>query len=58
MKKKLYIRPAIDENDLFVTDALLGLSDPDDKIHDGGEGDDNDDPTVKERDDYEWGNLW
>lgn len=58
MKKKLYIRPAIDENDLFVTDALLGLSDPDDEIHDGGEGEDDDDPTVKERDDYEWGNLW
>lgn len=58
MKKKLYISPAIDENDLFVTDALLGLSDPDDEIHDGGEGEDDDDPTVKERDDYEWANLW
>ena len=57
MKKKLYIRPFIDENLYILTNSLLGLSDPDDNIHDGGEGDDGDDPTAKKRDD-EWGNLW
>lgn len=47
--KKDYITPQIDYSLFVLKEELLGLSNPDDGIHDGGDGDDDDDPTSKER---------
>ena len=58
MNKKAYMNPIAEEvKALAFTTLLQTLSAPDEGIHDGGEGDDGDDPTAKERED-DWGNLW
>lgn len=58
MKKQVYIIPESEEvkANAFTT-FLQTLSAPDEGIHDGGEGDDGDDPTSKHRNDG-WGDLW
>lgn len=58
MNKKAYISPLAEEvKAMAFTTLLQTLSAPDEGIHDGGEGDDDDDPTAKDRSDG-WGNLW
>lgn len=56
MNKKIYSIPSLMVVEPNLSDTYL-LSASDEGIHDGGEGDDDDDPTVKQRDDS-WGNLW
>ena len=57
--KKFYQTPQTEISTPEFVEELLTLSSPDTGIHDGGEGDDGDDPSSKERDnDDEWGNLW
>ena len=48
---------------LTARTPLLGASAPDEGIHDGGPGSDEDDPSAKERNghadgDDAWGSLW
>lgn len=58
MNKKAYLIPVTEwMESQAVTTYLQTLSAPNEGIHDGGEGDDDDDPTAKQRDDS-WGNLW
>ena len=57
MNKKVYIAPEFEMDCIALLTPLLGLSSPDTGIHDGGEGDDGDDPTAKKHDDH-WGDLW
>ena len=57
MNKKVYIAPEFEMDCIALLTPLLGLSSPDTGIHDGGEGDDGDDPTDKKHDDH-WGDLW
>ena len=58
MKKQAYIIPEMNERHVALLSELLGLSAPGPGIHDGGEGDDDDDPTAKERGFDDWGSLW
>ena len=64
MDKKLYETPLLSDCRAFtVRTPLLGASAPDEGIHYGGEGSDDDDPSVKGRNDYAggddaWGSLW
>ncbi len=58
MNKKAYMTPIAEEvKALAFTTLLQTLSAPNEGIHDGGEGEDDDDPTAKGRED-DWGNLW
>lgn len=58
MNKKAYMTPTAEEaKALAFTTLLQTMSAPDEGIHDGGEGEDDDDPTAKERYD-DWGDLW
>ena len=57
MNKKVYIAPESENDSLSLLTPLLGLSSPDTGIHDGGEGDNDDDPSTKTRADG-WGDLW
>ena len=58
MNKKAYMIPVAEEVKAVAFAAYLqSMSAPGEGIHEGGEGDDEDDPTAKQRDD-EWGNLW
>lgn len=57
MNKKVYIAPESENDSISLLTPLLGLSSPDTGIHDGGEGDNDDDPSTKTRDDG-WGDLW
>lgn len=57
--KQQYIIPQTQEWRPALLSPILSLSAPNEGITDGGEGRDDDDPTVKLRDDAEtWGNLW
>ena len=58
--KKQYLTPQAEELIQRLSENLLGLSAPNEGIHDGGEGGDNDDPTAKDRLSGEggWGNIW
>ena len=60
MNKKSYISPVLLRIPVSPAFRLLGASAPDEGIHYGGEGNDDDDPNAKTRDneDNEWGNLW
>lgn len=58
MEKKAYIQPVLKENHIGMRKIFLqSLSAPGEGIGSGGEGDPNDDPDAKIRDD-EWGSLW
>ena len=58
MNQKAYMIPLAEEVKAFAFTTLLQtLSAPGEGIHDGGEGDDGDDPTSKQRTDG-WGDLW
>lgn len=57
MNKQPYHSPEVEALDLHPFTAFLTLSAPDEGIHDGGEGDDGDDPSSKSRNDG-WGDLW
>ena len=59
-KKKRYIIPETTLSEYLLATHLMGLSAPDEGIHDGGEGGDDDDPTAKQRnqDIVHWGNIW
>ena len=57
MKQKAYIQPEVKHREILSSASLMTLSAPNEGIHDGGEGEDDDDPTAKERED-DWGNLW
>lgn len=57
MKQKTYIQPEVKHREILSSASLMTLSAPDEGIHDGGEGEDDDDPTAKGRED-DWGNLW
>lgn len=57
MSKKLYFTPVMR---VVRTDAFapyMGAVASEEGIKDGGEGDDKDDPTAKQRDN-QWGDLW
>ena len=58
--KKEYIIPVVEMSAPEIVEDILQLSAPGTGIHDGGEGDDEDDPTVKEREEEDkgWGGLW
>ena len=58
--KKIYQTPESLHIQASFKEELLGLSSPGTGIGDGGEGDDEDDPSSKERqeDDVTWGDLW
>ena len=57
--KKIYQTPQTEFSTPEFVEEILSLSSPGTGIHDGGEGDDDDDPTAKEREDNdEWGKLW
>ncbi len=57
MKQKTYIQPEVKHWEFRSFTSLMTLSAPGEGIHDGGEGEDDDDPTAKGRED-DWGNLW
>ena len=58
MNKKPYHKPEVEALGLHpFTTFLQTLSAPDEGIHDGGEGNDDDDPSAKNRTDG-WGDLW
>ncbi len=57
MEQKTYIQPEVKHWEFRPFTSLMTLSAPDEGIHDGGEGEDEDDPTAKGRVD-DWGNLW
>ncbi len=60
--KKQYMTPQAAISMPAMTTTLLAPSAPDEDIHYGGEGDDDDDPTSKSRpstgDGNSWGDLW
>ena len=57
--KKIYQIPESLHIQASFKEELLGLSSPGTGIGDGGEGDDEDDPSTKERqEDSKWGDLW
>ena len=57
--KKLYKSPKAEQAAPEFNEEILSLSSPGTGIHDGEEGDDDDDPSTKERlENDEWGNLW
>ena len=62
MKKKTYISPRICRFPALNMNDMLGLIAPSEGITDGGEGNDDDDPTAplraEETEEFEWGNLW
>ena len=64
MNKKSYISPVLQRILVSPAFRLLGASAPDEGIHDGGPGKDDDDPSAKRRDGIEqmpddsWGTLW
>lgn len=61
MNKKTYFQPAQHTAPTELNDSLFGVIASEEGINDGGEGDDDDDPTAKHRDDSEnghWGDLW
>ena len=56
--KKQYKSPKAEQSAPEFIEEILSLSSPGTGIHDGGEGDDEDDPTSKyRRDNEKWGNL-
>lgn len=57
MNKKLYFTPVmrVVRPDAFA--PYMGAVASEEGIKDGGEGNDKDDPTAKQRDD-QWGDLW
>ena len=58
MNKQTYITPETTAEKVVTFSAYLQvLSAPDEGIHDGGDGNDDDDPSAKHRSDV-WGNLW
>ena len=58
MMKKTYITPSTASKTVLDSSAYMeNLSAPDEGIHNGGEGNDDDDPTAKQRNDG-WGDLW
>ena len=63
--KKIYQTPESLHIQASFKEELLGLSSPGTGIGDGGEGDDEDDPSAKDRKEEDflpaeenWGNLW
>ena len=60
--KKQYKNPQTESSELNVMFNLLAPSAPEEGIHNGGEGDDEDDPTSKSRPSTgtgnSWGDLW
>ena len=56
--KIIYRKPAVDLIDLALLFSLMGLSAPDEGIHDGGEGSDDDDPDSKRRKKGSWNSIW
>ena len=58
--KKEYIIPIAEQISSELEEKLLGLSSPGTGIGDGGEGDDEDDPSSKDRyeEEEKWGDLW
>lgn len=64
MNKQLYITPQTERSTATICAPLLGASAPDEGIHDGGPGSDDDDPSAKPREGIEqmpddsWGTLW
>ncbi|MBQ3780526.1 MAG: hypothetical protein IKG96_03625 [Bacteroidaceae bacterium] len=57
MSKKLYFTPVMRVVRTEASVPLMGASAPDEGIGYGGEGNDEDDPNAKQRDD-QWGDLW
>lgn len=63
MKKKKYIVPCLIQFHPLSCSDMMGLIAPSENIGDGGEGNDDDDPTAKQReelpaDNFQWGTLW
>ena len=59
--EKTYIQPSLTESHLTILSDLLDASASDIGIDYGGDGNDDDDPTSKQRDTEtgsSWGNLW